>query len=80
MSHVTTSATHQALLHFDTLPDSAFVSLPVVCGLLSCSAATVWRRVREGYLIAPHRLGKRTTRWRVGELRQNLANVEEVTK
>jgi prophage regulatory protein len=57
---------------FDDLPDSAYVALPVVCALYDCSPATVWRRVASGQLVAPHRLGTRTTRWRVGELRAAL--------
>ena len=34
--------------NFDALPDSAHVRLPVVVGLFACSAATVWRRVKDG--------------------------------
>lgn len=64
---------HPALQAFDTLPDSAFVSLPVVCGLYECSAATAWRRVKSGQIVSPHRIGARTTRWNVGELRRALS-------
>lgn len=63
---------HPALLGFDSLPDSSFVPLPVVCSLFSCSPATAWRRVKSGQLVAPHKLGLRTTRWNVGQLRQVL--------
>jgi predicted DNA-binding transcriptional regulator AlpA len=69
--------THPALTSFDTLPDSAYVPVGVVCTLFSCSSATVWRRVRDGKLIAPHRIGKRTTRWKVGELRVALAHADK---
>ena len=31
-----------ALRHFDSLPDSASVRLPVVAALVGCSTATVW--------------------------------------
>ena len=65
-----------ALMAFDELPDSAFVPLPVVCALYGCSAATVWRRVRDGHLIAPYRIGMRTTRWSVAELREALASAK----
>lgn len=60
---------------FDDLPESAYVSLCVVCALFGCSPATVWRRVRTGQLASPHRIGLRSTRWRVGDLRQELAKV-----
>lgn len=65
-------ANHPAFQAFDTLPDAAFVPLAVVCALFSCSPATAWRRVRQGQLVAPHRIGTRTTRWQVGELRAAL--------
>lgn len=73
MSSPIKSEIHPSLASFDLLPDSAYVPLKVVCGLFSVSSATAWRRVRQGILVAPHRLGSRTTRWRVGELRLALA-------
>lgn len=59
--------------NFDALSDSDFVSIQVVCKLFSCSRATIWRRVRSGELVAPYRIGGRTTRWQVGQLRCVLA-------
>jgi len=67
------SQANAALEAFDDLPDSAFVALPVVCVLFGCAPATVWRRVSAGELVAPHRFGKRTSRWNVGQLRAALA-------
>lgn len=64
-----------ALKHFDSLPDSANVKEPVVCGLLDCSPATVWRRVKDGGLPQPIRLG-RMTFWNVGKLRKALASLQ----
>lgn len=68
---------YPALNAFDTLPDSAYVPLPVVCALFACSPATIWRRVRDGRLVAPHRIGKRTTRWLVGQLRTDMEKLRE---
>jgi predicted DNA-binding transcriptional regulator AlpA len=62
-----------ALVTFDLLPASGFVRLPVVAGLLGCSGATVWRRVKAGSLPQPRKLSPRITAWNVGELRQVLA-------
>jgi predicted DNA-binding transcriptional regulator AlpA len=62
----------QALQNFDDLPDSASVDVKVVAALFGCSVNTVWRRVRNGQLVAPRRHGERTTRWLVGELREAL--------
>ena len=68
-----------SLKHFDSLPDSANVKEPVVCGLLDCSPATVWRRVKDGGLPQPTRLG-RMTFWNVGQLRKALASLQEAAR
>ena len=70
----TLSALPDALKHFDSLPDSANVRLPVVQALWSCSSATVWRMVKRGTLPEPRKLSKRVTAWNVGELRKALAS------
>lgn len=73
MSYVQPSTLYLALTNFDELPDSAFVSIKVVASHHSISRATIWRQVRDGILPAPHKLGKRSSRWQVGELRAALA-------
>lgn len=79
MSQLTTPepSIPDALRNFDFLPPSASVRLPVVCGLLSRSPASVWRDVKTGRLPAPHKNGPRCTVWNVGELRQHLAAFRE---
>lgn len=62
-----------ALLNFDSLPDSANVRQPVVKALFACSASTIWRRVKAGTLPAPRKLSERVTAWNVGEIRQALS-------
>lgn len=64
-----------ALANFDWLPDSAYVRLPVVCGLYACSPATVWRHVKAGTIPACVKLSERVTAWLVGDLRAALANL-----
>jgi predicted DNA-binding transcriptional regulator AlpA len=64
--------TRETIQHFDTLPDSAGVRLPVVCALLGCSPATVWRHVRLGLLPAPRKISTKVTIWPVGALRAAL--------
>lgn len=61
------------LANFDTLPDSAFVKLPVVLGLCDCSAATAYRRIAAGILPTPKKFGPHSSAWNVGELRRALA-------
>ncbi|WP_091932931.1 helix-turn-helix transcriptional regulator [Propionivibrio dicarboxylicus] len=63
----------EALVHFDSLPDSANVRQPVVQALIGCSSATVWRMVKRGTLPAPRKLSERVTAWNVGDLRKALA-------
>jgi len=63
---------NEALKTFDALPDSGYVDVKMVAMLFGCSIPTVWRRVREGQLVAPHHPGTRTTRWQVGEIRKSL--------
>jgi predicted DNA-binding transcriptional regulator AlpA len=59
----------QQLALFDSLPDTALVSLPVVCTLRGRSPASIWRDVKAGRCPAPVSAGPRCTRWRVGDLR-----------
>jgi predicted DNA-binding transcriptional regulator AlpA len=62
-----------ALKNFDALPDVAHVRLPVVEALFGCSAATIWRGVRDGRVPRPRKISERVTAWNVGELRRALA-------
>ena len=57
---------------FDSLSDYAYVPLRVVKSLYGCSASTVWRRVKSGEIPEPKKLGVRSVRWNVGDLRKSL--------
>lgn len=61
-----------SLRHFDALPNTANVRLPVVRSLYGCSGATIWRRVRAGTFPKPRKLSDGVTAWNVGELRDDL--------
>ncbi|MCB1983978.1 MAG: AlpA family phage regulatory protein [Burkholderiales bacterium] len=63
----------EALRNFDQLPNTANVRQPVVQALYACSAASVWRGVKDGRIPKPRKLSPRTTCWNVGELRQALS-------
>ena len=66
--------TRETIKHYDTLPDSAFIRLPVVCAIRGgVSAATIWRQCREGRLPAPQKLGPKITAWNVGKMRAHAA-------
>lgn len=59
---------------FDDLPDSAFVRLHqlLAASIIPFSAATAWRRVREGTFPQPVRISPQVTAWRVSQIRQWL--------
>ena len=65
-----------ALKRFDELPDSAFVSEPVVSGLFSVSRPTVYNRMRAGLIPKSYKIGYSTV-WNVGELRNSLASLTD---
>ena len=65
--------------NFDNFPDSKYVDVKMVAYVLGCGTATVWRRAKNGQLVAPHYPGTRTTRWLVGELRQWM-KTDDVSK
>lgn len=63
---------------FDALPDSAFIreaqlvqspKRPDSPAPLPFSAPTLWRKVKAGTFPKPHRLSKRVTAWKVGDVR-----------
>lgn len=58
--------------NFDRLPDAGYVKQRVVQALFACSAATLWRRIRDGQIPAPARLAARSNGWHVGSLRKAL--------
>lgn len=60
------------LEHFDSLPDSAHVRLPIVRALYGASASTIWRNVKSGAIPGPRKLTPAISAWNVGELRAAL--------
>lgn len=64
-----------AFRHFDSLPDSAFVRLPMVATLYATSESNVWRWMQKGIVPQSRKLAGRTTAWNVGELRKSLKEI-----
>lgn len=64
---------------FDARPDASFVRLNIVKWLFDCSAATIWRWVKESRIPAPKKLGSRITAWNVGELRAALSRIQSAS-
>lgn len=61
-----------AVHHFDTLPDSAGARASTVTAVIGISNSTLWRRVQDGSLPKPYKLGG-CTFWNVGELRRAIS-------
>lgn len=69
--------TTRVLRQFDDLPACAFVKRPVVMALFGgISDEEVRRRVLDGRIPKPTKLGSRNLIWQVGELREALANLK----
>ncbi len=62
-----------ALVNFDSMPDSAYIRLPVIKALYGVSSATIWRCVKNKTIPSPVKLTERTTAWNVGQVRAALA-------
>ena len=60
--------------NFDALPDSAFVTDINLAAIFQVHRLTIWRWSKVGgQFPKPYRLGGNTTRWKVGEVRQAIA-------
>ena len=77
-SQVTVQRATAPIPNFDDLPDSAMARQsqlirdpkhPTRPSPLPFSAATLWRKVREGTFPAPTKLSDAITAWRVGDVR-----------
>jgi predicted DNA-binding transcriptional regulator AlpA len=62
----------ESLESFDVQPDTAHVPVKTVASILGVSPATGWRMVKAGKL-KPKKIGERSTRFSVGEIRKLLA-------
>ena len=61
------------LARFPVLPDDAVVKQPVVQALYPVSDFQLWKLVRAGKFPPPEKIGARSIGWRVGPLREFLA-------
>lgn len=61
-------------IDWNTLPDSALVRQRALLGVLPFSAATLWRRVRDGSFPEPVRVTSAITAWQWGKVRTWLVN------
>lgn len=59
------------------LPQEGFIRLPVILKVLSIGKTTWWCGVRDGKFPKPIKMGKRTARWNVKDIR---ALIEKYTE
>ena len=64
--------TRRTLELFSLLPDDAMLDVRVVSIILNRSVASIWRDAKCGRLANPIRIGARSARWRVGDVRNAL--------
>lgn len=60
-------------LNFDALPDGAFVTDIDLATVFQVHRLTIWKWSKSGQFPKPYRLGGNTTRWKVSEVRQAIA-------
>lgn len=56
------------------LPETGFVRLPTILGLIPVSKSTVWKRVRSGEFPKPVKFGS-ATMWKVEDIRALVARM-----
>jgi predicted DNA-binding transcriptional regulator AlpA len=54
---------------FPVLPDDAMIDVRVVSIVLNRAVSSIWRDVKSGHFAAPVRVGTRSAKWRVGDVR-----------
>ena len=55
------------------LPTEGFVRLPVILKVLSIGKTSWWNGIREGKYPKPSKLGTKTARWHVDDIRALIA-------
>jgi predicted DNA-binding transcriptional regulator AlpA len=61
---------------FDSLPDSAVISVKTFGALLNAGDSTIWRRAKnEPDFPKPRQFGQKCTRWNVGDVRAFLSGM-----
>lgn len=59
---------------FASLPPEAFVRLPQVMAMVGLKRASIYAKIAKGTFPAQHKLTAHASGWRLGEVREWLAN------
>ena len=60
-----------------TLPETGYLRLPQVLRLIPVSKSSWWAGIKSGLYPRPVKLGKRTTAWRVEDIRALIKSLAE---
>lgn len=69
-------ATVTRIAAFDQLPSDALLNVQEVSALAGRSVPSVWRDAKGGHLAKPIKIGTKSARWRVADVRRYLAGSE----
>jgi len=61
--------THSNLSAAYALPEIGYIRLPAILAVFPISKSTWWKGIQEGRFPKGHKLGPRTTAWRVEDIR-----------
>ncbi|MFM0059204.1 transcriptional regulator [Paraburkholderia phytofirmans] len=76
MTTTQTAGIDAAVLNFDLLPDSAYVSVSTLAGLLGVSDVTIRRRIADGAIPAPVGIIG-LQRYNVGTIRSDILTARD---
>lgn len=57
-----------------SLPETGFLRLPAILQIFPIGKSTWWQGVKDGRFPKPIKLGKRTTAWRVEDIKELIEN------
>lgn len=57
-----------------SLPETGFLRLPAILQIFPIGKSTWWAGVKNGRFPKPIKLGKRTTAWRVEDIKELIEN------
>jgi prophage regulatory protein len=61
-------------MNTNLLPDTGFVRLPIILKVIPVGKSTWWAGVKAGRFPQSVKLGKRTTAWKVEDIRKLINN------
>lgn len=67
-----TETTLTRIAVFDQLPEHALLNVHEVSALAGRSKPSIWRDAKDGHLAKPIKIGAKSARWRVGDVRKYL--------